>query len=566
MGSEEITATAERSAFPGLKSETWGTRLLNALPKLLFVLIMPASYVTYSFGEAVNGFITGVGSSTTFDMGTFHVRMTSVTRCSLLLFNNLIVGVDVRPRNSIGEVAYLKPSGRQAAEIERRASIKPGPIPCNTKRMAVGARVRLLVASGWNADTVVPQQVDLFKIVEPAPRGVALIEEAPQMEYAGGTWNGKLWIDGYPLMVDSGTDIIQAPADTKIHYHVGITGYVSTSIPHGKQMLAPSTIVPSQNMWVDYRSVARSDGVFIAKHLYMWKDSGNPKEERFIERFSPKVVTPEYSRQVPGSVLIGDGTEVAHLLADQDTQKWLSKLGEELVAHLRNDLPAENLSKIHFRFYVANSISKMQTGYFFDVNGILPVFTAKYRPLYAQGRSLAPGRDLSGDILTSPDGVILVPDRLLARLKDSAQAAALLSFAITSVSQEQAYRAWPEMMSPWAQRVVCGDASSFCVYFGLWQEEQEIRLGVRTMFLAGYDIREAPFAWTQAAGRSVTNPVIGAAPPERQIPWYAAYGFDYISDYYANMDCSKLKRGEKEYAQFLDELRKADPEAFAKQK
>ena len=81
--------------------------------------------------------------------------------------------------------------------------------------------------------------------------------------------------------------------------------------------------------------------------------------------------------------------------------------------------------------------------------------------------------------------------------------------------------------------------------------------------MAGYDIREAPFAWAVAQGMSVNNPVINSKDPDKEIPWYAAYAFNYISQYYKDVDYSKLKRGRKEYQQFLEELRKADPEAFA---
>ena len=56
---------------------------------------------------------------------------------------------------------------------------------------------------------------------------------------------------------------------------------------------------------------------------------------------------------------------------------------------------------------------------------------------------------------------------------------------------------------------------------------------------------------------------VPAKHPGKEIPWYAAYAFNYISQYYKDVDYSKLKRGEAEYQQFLQELRKADPEAFA---
>ncbi len=62
---------------------------------------------------------------------------------------------------------------------------------------------------------------------------------------------------------------------------------------------------------------------------------------------------------------------------------------------------------------------------------------------------------------------------------------------------------------------------------------------------------------------SVNNPVINSKDPDKEIPWYAAYAFNYISQYYKDVDYSKLKRGRKEYQQFLEELRRADPGAFA---
>ena len=37
----------------------------------------------------------------------------------------------------------------------------------------------------------------------------------------------------------------------------------------------------------------------------------------------------------------------------------------------------------------------------------------------------------------------------------------------------------------------------------------------------------------------------------------------FVCWYYKDVDYSKLKRGEAEYQQFLNELRKADPGAFA---
>jgi hypothetical protein len=94
------------------------------------------------------------------------------------------------------------------------------------------------------------------------------------------------------------------------------------------------------------------------------------------------------------------------------------------------------------------------------------------------------------------------------------------------------------------------------------RDEQLLRIGIRQMYLAGYDIREAPFAWALAAGKPAVNPVVDSKHPDREIPWYAAYAFNYISQFYSDVDYSKLKRGRPEYAAFLKELRQADPSAF----
>ena len=58
---------------------------------------------------------------------------------------------------------------------------------------------------------------------------------------------------------------------------------------------------------------------------------------------------------------------------------------------------------------------------------------------------------------------------------------------------------------------------------------------------------------------AVQNPIINSKHPYQEIPWYAAYAFNYINHYYQDVDYSKLKRGQRKYQQFLQELYKADP-------
>ena len=85
------------------------------------------------------------------------------------------------------------------------------------------------------------------------------------------------------------------------------------------------------------------------------------------------------------------------------------------------------------------------------------------------------------------------------------------------------------------------------------------------MYLAGYDIREAPIAWAAVAGKPA-NPFPKTKKQSDAIPWYTAYCFNYINLFYSDVDYGRLRRGEREYAQILEELRNVDPEAFEQQK
>ena len=157
--------------------------------------------------------------------------------------------------------------------------------------------------------------------------------------------------------------------------------------------------------------------------------------------------------------------------------------------------------------------------------------------------------------IAMPDGLIAIPDSTLARLRSNAQLASILSFAITQVLQRQL------LVTIRSHQYFGGiyNLPSGPYFDIVFRDEQLLRIGIRQMYLAGYDIREAPFAWAVAQGKPVNNPMIYSKHPDKEIPWYAAYAFNYISQYYKDVDYSKLKRGRAEYRQFLEELYKADP-------
>lgn len=165
------------------------------------------------------------------------------------------------------------------------------------------------------------------------------------------------------------------------------------------------------------------------------------------------------------------------------------------------------------------------------------------------------------EIVYAPDGTVLIPDTVLAHLNNEAQLAALLSYSLVATDQhliEHLFRAQHFMGGRWSSS---GRRNGYWIWQFIWNlNEQVLRLGIRQMYLAGFDIRYAPRAWEVEQGERIKPPLI--VPDYKHMPTFAAYAFHYIGQIYPDVDYSKLKRGRAEYSAFLKELRQADPDAF----
>ncbi len=271
---------------------------------------------------------------------------------------------------------------------------------------------------------------------------------------------------------------------------------------------------------------------------------------------NPNIEKHDYKNATPAAIEVGYGEPIL-TVQSQPIQQAVYDLGMKLLQQFRPDLASDGRSTPALRFYVVKSSQALAEKEFTTVDGALPYdFSNWGRSEYKYKKSTFYDEAMDNAIVT-PDGRILVPDRVLSRLHNQAQLAALLSYSITSVLQDDVTKSTIAVES--ASQY--DDLRRFDEMLQI--DQQVIRIGICEMYMAGYDIREAPFAWAAAQGKPVNNPVINSEDPDKEIPWYAAYAFNYISQYYPDVDYSKLKRGEKEYQQFLVELRKADPQAFA---
>lgn len=476
-----------------------------------------------AFPETVNGFVTRVESTKVFDVGTVKVALSDTTKCS----SETVYGIRVESgvTADIPSAVYmLRPKAffRLDKMIER-------PISCKTARITVGLRVHAQGAYTSNGQYAATKLI-IYEIRRPTSySGSTILEEANSLQ--PGMEEASVWIDGYRMLV-TGKAFPKANRDV---------GQWRAKLRAGDSIIYQATVGQDETLIAD--SIETKTRQEIA-------DSG------FLKFFSAKNEPNDCGQAAGGSdhIEMRDGLSI-EVVPNQQLQEFVSRIGLKLVPRYQSDLSLGNVSRAHFRFCVVRAFSHFKEGDLITINGTLPHDDPEWGYDFTHPSDSRRQRS----ILALPTGMILIPDKALANIKNEAQLAALLSYAITSVLQEDGYEQWSLAKS----KNMHDKKNLFTACLEL--NEQVIRIGIRQMYLAGYDIREAPLAWDAAQGIAVE----GAKVDESQTnvkPWYAAYAYEYISSFYADAEFARMKRGETEYAQFVKALRAADPQAFEKRK
>jgi hypothetical protein len=530
----------------------WGWAVLEAF--LALTLATPCAAAT-----TLEGFVTRVDSPTDFYVGALHVMLNGKAQCET---QDLGSDIQIKGRGFLGFSRYFLLQSRPDPKSELAA-------PCDALSLKVGSRVQVAgdrrpQDSSFTAAHLIVYKVDIqlkssASWNPPEWSGAALLEEKPQVNRTAQGWSGTLWLNGYPMTISPSTKLLAAP-DVK---QMGIGDfdwlkglYKETILHRRKKAPAPafSASLFQPNTWATYRGARSADGNVLLDRIGLWPNRPYSRWEKYSAEFVPTIQPSNYASQASGSaVFAGGGFErdtVLTILADRNVQEYVSRLGASLVPRYQENMPETNATKVHFRFYVVQS-----TGAAFD-NAVIIV------------DSLSSMAQPSWDdaVLALPNGMIFVPTSTLIGIGSEAQLAAILSSAIASVLQKQSCIASYESSQAEGDQsdpIFSGmNFAAFTYGFVLWRDEQALRIGIRQMYLAGYDIREAPVAWAAAIGKPFANPLTDPAQSAAGVPWYTAYAFNYISQFYSDVDYSKLKRGEAEYAEFLKELRNADPAAF----
>ncbi len=510
----------------------------------------------------VDGFVTQVDSAAGFEVGSLRVVVGPQAGCWV---------------RTVFSLNMFSPSpglwGTPYGYVERAhkgKGRKEKAVACGELHLRVGSEVHLvgseLGAGRFLADKVVRVDVSYAVPDMGMLSGLALLESAAEVERTAKGWSGTVWVDGYPVRVTPETKLVAMPGTTSLLGRVQKDGTVRRTFPavvgDAQENADAAVKLLRANSWVRYEAAQGEDGVITATELRVWPNerhregidmccrlsrhhSIDVSYETYLRRFAAEVHEPDYGKVVAGTIKFRRGRAI-EILADKGVQDYVSRVGREMVPQYQKSLPDSDATKIRFRFYVVKPFKAFLGSGFEDINGMLPM-----RGDYGSVYSNPPPFQVIRDITAVPDGMILIPESLLVRVRNEAELAALLSYAVTSVVQEEAYRIWmAEMFGPRSGLLVIDDLHPFI----LRRNQQVLRLGLRPMLRAGYDVRVAPYAW-QVVWRKSGN--AAANPENRRVatPWYAQYSMGVLRDFYADVEYGKLRLGEGEYGGMLGELK-----------
>lgn len=192
--------------------------------------------------------------------------------------------------------------------------------------------------------------------------------------------NGTLYADGRHLRL-TGT--------TRLHFTAPLTGL---------QDVHPGT-------WVAYEAHPQKDGTLTVQDLTFVPNTVTPREAKLLSNFSAHITMPDYPAKKEGSVQFGKSKHVSfHILANQDLQERVQAIGARLIPAWQKALPESDPLRIHFRFFVVT-----------------------HKPMHNDG-------------LSSPDGTILIPEKIATEITDDQQLAAILASNMAEVLEKQALR------------------------------------------------------------------------------------------------------------------------------
>ena len=279
--------------------------------------------------------------------------------------------------------------------------------------------------------------------------------------------------------------VLQAPANGTVlvradGYPLSLTAATTLSYAGN---LKHSLVSAQTNTWIRYRGILRSDGIVTANTAALFPNVIDKREEdlRTRNEFDAAGVREEQRQGSMNKFFRGLNGKRIPAYDDEEMQQRIRSIGERLVPAYQRALPADDPSKINFRFQLVD-------------------------------------QPKLNDELSFPNGIILMPYQVLTRLGDSdSRVAAVLASGIAEVLGKQALRQASAFRGIQATELI-GDGLGFIVPgasivtgiagYGSAKTvkrhgvEQSDRVALALMHDAGFDLGQAPLAWWTLAERS----------------------------------------------------------------
>ena len=498
----------------------------------------------------VEGFVTESPSDNSLTISKFMVELDHSTQCSryVPIFHNFLI-----EKTSVVAVPCHKSELSVGSRVEVTGDLTSSR-SVRASRILIGESL-LPPASVSKTDS---ERIDwrLDDRYSGAPwehtgAGGAFTEEEPETPAPQEPTIAHWWINGFPLTINPTTATFlrskRSSTDSMPLIPNNIAGVI---IDNHRQVRAPAFPLPQTRLplYVSYEAFMSDHDKPFATDIHLYYYDAVRGEQKFVDRYRSSVQEPDYAKHVAGKLQYVDGTEI-QIIADEALQRYVCGGLKDIIPET---LKTQDTSRLLLRCFVVKPFKNVPATFYEEFDG-KPLIWTRGRETNGDLIYKVPAAVSSIDqVVAMPDGLILIPDTELTRFQNKAQMEFVLSAAVTAIVQRAAY---------FIRRADLFSTNPSTMD-GYDELQKIIRLAVRQMYLSGYDIREAPFAWTLAQKQSANNPILISKNSNEDFPWYTAYAFDYISKYYCNVDYSKLKRGEVEYQQFLGELHKADPDAF----
>ena len=352
------------------------------------------------------------------------------------------------------------------------------------------------VSGELNDDHLSATRIEIFPKRVPGERvaGTALLERIPQLSIHDGKFDGTIVADGRKLRVDANSILLFRDR--------------TLDAADSKPTPLASVDPVKPNVFITYAGKRANDGSIVVTRAIF--------SPNYVDEAEQKMREEKEFEMLPGFIKVKHVGDMA-IVADEALQGRVNEIGLGLVPEFQKALPDSDPTKLRFHFYVV------------------------------QAKHPWP--------LAGSNGTILIPAKLLARLQNEAQLAAILANGVASVVQKQEFRSkhrreaqmWIALASD-AVLVpfpIIGAASA--ITNGVTQEkyasayfEQSARLSLDYVLNAGWDIREAPTAMRLAYGRRHGEP--GHDPP------MTGFLLGEIRSNYADIDYTLLKKDDQPYS------------------